>query len=91
MKLELRTDGVSWQVVGDDVIVLDLEGSVYLKLVGTGRALWEELSRSCTQPELVAALVDRYDVHTDRAAQDVGRFLGDLRARRLLVETPSSA
>ena len=34
--MQLRQDGITWHVAGDDVVVLDLEGSVYLKLNGSG-------------------------------------------------------
>ena len=39
--MQLRQAGLTWHVAGDDVVVLDLEGSVYLKLNGSGRILWE--------------------------------------------------
>ena len=42
--MQLRQDGVSWHVVGDDIVVLDLNGSMYLKLSGSGRLLWERLA-----------------------------------------------
>ena len=51
--MQLRQDGLTWHVAGDDVVVLDLEGSVYLKLNGSGRVLWERLAEPCTEAELI--------------------------------------
>ena len=84
--MRLRQAGLTWHVAGDDVVVLDLEGSVYLRLNGSGRVLWERLVQPCTESELTAALVDEYGIDEPRAAADVGRFLADLRQRGLLEE-----
>ena len=46
--MQLRQAELTWQVIGDEVVILDLEGSVYLKLNGTGRVLW--VHRSCWRP-----------------------------------------
>jgi Coenzyme PQQ synthesis protein D (PqqD) len=82
--MQIRRDQLTWHVAGDDVVVLDLQGSVYLKLNGSARVLWERLSEPCSDVELVAALIERYDIEEQRAAADVDAFLADLRARDLL-------
>ena len=82
--MRLRQAGLTWHVAGEEVVVLDLEGSVYLKLNGSGRVLWERLADSSTEPELVAALVEEYGVHEGRASADVAAFVDDLRRRNLL-------
>jgi hypothetical protein len=82
--MQLRDAGLTWHVAGDDVVVLDLEGSVYLRLNGSARLLWERLAQSSTEPELAAALVDEYGIGAERAADDVGAFVADLRRRGLL-------
>jgi hypothetical protein len=82
--VQLRQGSLTWHVAGDEVVILDLQGSVYLKLNGTARVLWERLAESCTEDELSAALVDGYDVDHARATKDVAAFLTDLRSRGLL-------
>ena len=84
--MQLRQGDLTWQVVGDDVVVLDLEGSVYLRVNGSGRVLWEALAEPRTESELARRLVDQYGITESRAAADVASFLGDLRSRDLLVE-----
>ena len=84
--MQLRQSGITWQVVGDDVVVLDLDGSVYLKLNGSGRFLWEQLADGSTEADLVAALSDRYGIDDDRARADVAAFLADARRRDLIAE-----
>lgn len=86
--MQLRSTGLTWQIVGDDVVVLDLEGSVYLKLEGSGRALWEALTEPRTEADLVEVLTGRYAIEPDRAARDVASFLDQLRRRDLLDDSP---
>ncbi len=82
--MQLRTEGLTWQVVDETVVVLDLGGSVYLRLNGSGRTLWERLAEGCADEELVDALTERYDVDRDRAAADVAGFVAELRHRNLI-------
>jgi Coenzyme PQQ synthesis protein D (PqqD) len=84
--MRLRQAGLTWHVAGDEVVVLDLEGSVYLKLNGSGRVLWERLAASSTEPELIAALVEQFGVDEDRASADVSAFIADLNRRALLED-----
>ncbi len=85
MELRLAERRMTWHEVGGDVVVLDLDGSVYLKLNGTGRVLWELLAEGTDQEHLRAALVENYDVDPATAATDVDEFIGDLRRRELLA------
>jgi hypothetical protein len=84
--MQLRQGDLTWQIAGDDVVVLDLAGSVYLKLNGSGRVLWEHLAEPTTERRLVTALVDAYGIDESLAETDVDAFLVDLRARGLLLE-----
>ena len=82
--MQLRRDGLSWHTAGDEVVVLDLEGSVYLRVNGTGRVLWELLTEPRTEDELVDALVAHSGIERERAAGDVAEFIARLRERELV-------
>lgn len=84
--MQLRKTDLTWHTVGEEIVVLDLDGSVYLKLNGSGRMLWELLTDPSDEESLAAALVGGYGIDKERAAADVGAFLADLRQRGLLVE-----
>lgn len=83
--MRLRQDSLTWHVAGDDVVILDLEGSVYLKLNGSARVLWERLAESASEAELATALVQRFGIDEARANADVAAFIGELRRRDLLA------
>jgi hypothetical protein len=84
--MQLREADLTWHVAGEDVVVLDLKGSVYLKLGGSGRYLWERLSEPCEASSLTMGLVEKYGIDEARATNDVEAFLADLRGRDLLIE-----
>ncbi|NNE11583.1 MAG: PqqD family protein [Ilumatobacter sp.] len=84
--MQLRESGLTWQTVGDEIVVLDLDGSVYLKLNGSARLLWDRLGAPTDEASLAAELVERYGVDADRAAADTAAFVAELRRRSLLDE-----
>ncbi len=84
--MQLRSKDLTWHVVGDELVVLDLEGSVYLSINGSGRLLWERLAESSTVDDLIGCLVENFDVDGSTAEQDVASFLADLQSRGLLLD-----
>lgn len=82
--MQLRRDGLTWHVVGEEVVVLDLEGSVYLRLNDSARTLWELLADGQDEDEMADALVDQYGIERDRASTDVASFVAELRRRELV-------
>jgi len=86
--LRLRVTGLSWRLLDDAIIVLDLDRSRYLSVRGAGVALWPLLERGSSLDELVGVVVERFEIDQDTAAADVGVFIEDLRQRGLLAESP---
>lgn len=56
----LRGGGLSSCSVGDELVVLDLDGSQYLTIRGSGIFLFELLGVERDRDELVAALLARF-------------------------------
>lgn len=84
--MQLRTHGLTWQTVGEDLVVLDLGTSRYLQVNATGRALWDTLATGASTSELVEMLMERFGIERPRAAADVDAFVADLRTRGLIEE-----
>ncbi len=84
--MELRKSALTWTVVGDELVVLDLDGAIYLSLNDSARLLWEQLSSSCDEDEMIAALANEFGIDHTAARRDVTAFLDELRHRQLLVE-----
>jgi hypothetical protein len=77
-ELRLRSAGLTWREVDGELIVLDLDRSVYLASNGTGTALWHALSRGATHQALIDIVVGRFGASPVEAAGDVDEFVGRL-------------
>lgn len=85
MTLRLRTDEISWQEVDDAIVVLDLSGSQYFRLNGTGAFLWTALADGRERDQLVSELTSEYSVSQEQADKDVDQFLDQLESANLLT------
>ena len=86
--LKLRDGAVAWRQVEDEMVLLDLERSVYLATNTAATLLWHRLEEGATESQLVDALVDAYEIPRERAATDADAFLADCRRRNLLDAEP---
>jgi Coenzyme PQQ synthesis protein D (PqqD) len=90
-RLKLRDADLEWREVEGDLVVLDLRESRYLAINRTGQALWAALIEGATQDDLIARLVETFDIERARAAADVAAFTTELESRGLLLHEPSSS
>lgn len=80
--------GVDWRDVQGDVVALDVRRAVYLATNDAGAVLWARLSEGATRRELVAALLEEFNVMPHAAEADVDSFLKRLEELDL-VEGPT--
>lgn len=81
----LRTESLSWRLLEDEVIALDLEQSVYLTANSSGALLWGARARGAARRELAGILVNAYELDPAQASADAEAFLADAAARDLLA------
>ncbi len=80
--MKRKDDVLLRNVGGQDLLVplgakvVDMNGMVVLN--PTGRFIWELLAEDRSLEDLVTAVVDRFEVETDRAGADVRAFVDDL-------------
>ena len=75
LRLRIKEPRVAWQRVVDDMVLLDLEQSVYHGLNRTGALVWEGLAAHNTVGELVDRVAIAYPDSAEVAALDVSAFL----------------
>jgi hypothetical protein len=83
--IRLRDEGVTWRLVDDEVVVLDRRTWAYLSINDSGALLWARLVDGATKAELVATLVEGFELAQERADADVESFLDTLREHDLLA------
>jgi hypothetical protein len=74
------------RLVGDEMVLLDLESGMYFGLDGVGKRIWEAIGEGLTLGEIAAIIVSEYEVEVNQAQADVIEFVGDLVERGLLTE-----
>ncbi|MGF0117891.1 PqqD family protein [Promicromonospora sp. Marseille-Q5078] len=84
--MRLREDGVTWQEIDGELVILDLVSSTYLTTNGSGAFVAKLLQEDRSAEELRDALAAEYQIARDVAQRDVAAFVDDLRHRELLVE-----
>lgn len=82
--VRVLTDNVLWRDLDDQIVLLDLRTSSYLRLNQTGASLWPLLVEGCSRSALVDVLVREHGRPRSAAAADVDAFLEDLQSKRLL-------
>ncbi len=78
--------GLAWRETGGEIVVLDVDGSVYYGVNTSGAQLWKRLAGGATRRELTAVLTADGRVAEQRAAADVDEFLADLSSYGLLQQ-----
>lgn len=75
--------------LGDEVIILGLDDSMYYGLTATGARIWALVQTPRTIDELLAAITAEFDVDRERAEADLQPLLADLQSRGLVAITRS--
>jgi hypothetical protein len=86
-RLYVGGPGVAWRETAGEIVVLDLEGSVYFGLNGTAASLWRRLTSTASRADLIA-LLHNLGADASQAARDVDDFLAELARFSLLGRQP---
>jgi hypothetical protein len=82
MKMKRNNDLQLVNIGGQDILVplgakvADLNGIIVLN--NTGRYIWELLAENHSVDDLTVAIVDCFDVETERARSDVQAFVAEI-------------
>ncbi len=86
--MKIKSNFVMKKIAGSNVVVpvrtraVDFSGII--KLSESGAYLWEILTEGAERDELVAKLLDNYEVDEATASADVDRFIAKLKEADLL-------
>ena len=80
--MQIRSEGLVWQELDGDLVLMDLERSVYLTTNATGTVLAKLLTEERTREELADQLVEQFGADRERALVDVDAFTAQLREKQ---------
>ena len=82
--LRLRRQGLHWLESDGEIVALDDVSLRYLSANAPGAVLWQRLVQGATRDQLVAALLDEFEVDPADARRDVDAYVTELTRLGLL-------
>jgi hypothetical protein len=70
--------------LSEGAVILDLRSGVYYSLDPVGTYIWKLIQEPRTVSEIMAAVLDEYDVDERSCEQDLERLFGEMRERNLI-------
>jgi len=80
-----RTDDLLTAPIDDVLLMMSIEKGSYYSLNSVGARIWELLENPMTFDELVAQLLEEYDIAAETCRLEVENFVNALRERGLLT------
>lgn len=81
------SDDAACAIVEDGAVVLNMRTKRYYSLNETGTVIWRLLEDAVEPPDIVARLVQQYDVDVVAAERAVNGLLADLTSESLVTAT----
>lgn len=81
------SDDAACAIVEDGAVVLNMRTKRYYSLNETGTVIWRLLEDAVEPPDIVARLVQQYDVDLVAAERAVNGLLADLTSESLITAT----
>lgn len=75
---------VAWRRINQEVVVLDLNTSVYYSLNETGADMWELLAKSVPHDKVSREIAARYHEDEKRIEKDLEKLVKSLCGKKLL-------
>jgi len=70
--------------INNDLVFFDTDKGMYYGVNSIGAVLWEHIQQQKTLGELIATLLERFDVNEERCWQDVTKVLDQMIAKQLI-------
>ena len=93
--MKVRNDFILRSIADDNLLIPTGEAALSIKgliaLSESGALLFQKLQAGCTKEDLLAAMLEEYDVSAEEAASDIDAFLNRMRELNMLVEDAHGA
>lgn len=76
------------QMVGEELVILDLSGEAYFGLDPVGAQIWQLIEKGTSLSDIVTRLLGEYDVSEPELRTDIEKLVGDLIEHKLAIWGP---
>jgi hypothetical protein len=77
-------EGVLFRQLGEEAVLLSLEGGTYFGLDAVGTRMWLALTSAPSAEAAVVALLDEFEVDRETLTSDLAELVGKLRSAGLV-------
>jgi Coenzyme PQQ synthesis protein D (PqqD) len=84
-QVQPNREEVAAKVMDGEAILINLSNGIYYSMDKVGAVVWELVERNFSPEEMVASIVSRYEVETEKAQADVERLLKELVDEKLIL------
>src|SRR5262245_41917264 len=89
--LKPNSEEVAAKVMDGEAILINLSNGIYYSMDKVGAVLWDLVERNYSPEEMVAFIINRYEIETEQAQTDVERLLKELVDEKLILEADDVA
>lgn len=82
--MKLRDDGITWQEIDGELVILDLDSSTYLTTNASGAFVAKFLQEDRSLEDIVDAMTSEFGISREVAGRDAEAFVAMLHERGLL-------
>ncbi len=82
--IQRNTQNLLTSEVGDEMVMMDLEGGNYISLNKVGRVIWEQIESPTKVKELITYLVGRFNVDKDTCTTDTLEYLQSMKLQKAI-------
>jgi len=86
-----NSEEVAAKVMDGEAILINLSNGIYYSMDKVGAVLWELVEKNFSPEEMVAFIINRYEVGSEQAQSDVERLLKELVDEKLILEADGVA
>jgi DNA-binding NarL/FixJ family response regulator len=76
---------VAWRKVDDEVVILDLETSVYYSLNETASRIWELIGKGLSEEAIADDVADEYGQNVKSVKKDVSTLIKKMKKEKLIT------
>ena len=80
-----KNNNVLTSILGDEMVMMNIEGGCYIGLNKTGRIIWEHLDQPILVKTLVENLTLRFNIEHDVCIADTIEYLENMRSQRIIT------
>lgn len=78
-----KGEDTPWNIVDDEVVLLNLDSGHYYSLNESGRRIWELLDGKNTIPDIVTIICNEFEIGQKEAAEDINTLIDELLKEKL--------